>query len=340
MVKLPSQKDFYIPTLRAYQNLGGAVRNTDMCEEVARIMNLTNEQRALPHNHNKYQYINRALWAKTHLYKIGMLVQVRRGYYALTEKGRAGIHGDPDQMQRESNNYDKMKKERKVKPPEPSLQNDVIDRLIMPESPVPEFDFPQSSTQQNKPTANLPSEDVKPPEVQPDPIKSSPISPIESIISSYSYWKDELLDTLRQMPSKRFARFIRQILQKSGLSKIEVIRSDDSTCEGIAEMGGGLMSPTRVHFRCLRGNRQIISEDVINFRREVGMSRAVQGMLIALGEFTKEAEREAERISSPMIDLIGGENLAAKLKELEFGVKSEIVRVERVTVDAEFFNSI
>ena len=70
------------------------------------------------------------------------------------------------------------------------------------------------------------------------------------------------------------------------------------------------------------------------------MSRAVQGMLIALGGFTNVAETEAKRLNTPVLDLIDGEALVSILKGLGMGIKSEIVQVERITIDPDFFHNI
>ena len=172
------------------------------------------------------------------------------------------------------------------------------------------------------------------------PVHSVEVIPLEEVINNHTNWQEQLLDVLRQLSPAKYESFLRLILQQSGLTQIDFMRSDDAVCEGIAVMGGGLMSQTRVNFRCLRGSRQLTSEYVTDFRREVGMSRAVHGMLIALGVFTQEAEREANRIKSPLIELVDGHKLSSILKDLGLGVRNEIIRVERVTVDPEFFDSI
>ena len=50
--------------------------------------------------------------------------------------------------------------------------------------------------------------------------------------------------------------------------------------------------------------------------------------------------RIATRGGAPAIDLIDGDLLVDKLKELGLGVSTKIVRVEQVTVDADWFRSI
>ena len=51
-----------------------------------------------------------------------------------------------------------------------------------------------------------------------------------------------------------------------------------------------------------------------------------------------DAVKEANRDGAPPIDLIDGESLADKLKELRLGIKVEMI--EQVTVDADWFKAI
>lgn len=66
------------------------------------------------------------------------------------------------------------------------------------------------------------------------------------------------------------------------------------------------------------------------------MGRADKGLLITTGTFTKEAVREATRDGAPAIDLIDGEQLLVKLKELSLGVRTRKVEVEEISVDQDW----
>ena len=56
------------------------------------------------------------------------------------------------------------------------------------------------------------------------------------------------------------------------------------------------------------------------------------------GTFTREAMREATRDGATPIDLMDGDQLAEKLKELRLGVRTEMV--ESVEVDPDWFQSL
>jgi restriction system protein len=66
--------------------------------------------------------------------------------------------------------------------------------------------------------------------------------------------------------------------------------------------------------------------------------RADKGLFITTGHFTREAMKEAIRDGAIAIDIIDGEKLAEKLKELALGVRIE--RIENVVIDEEWFKSI
>jgi restriction system protein len=68
------------------------------------------------------------------------------------------------------------------------------------------------------------------------------------------------------------------------------------------------------------------------------VGRADKGLFITTGSFTPAAVKEATRDGAPPIDLVDGDELAEKLKELALGVKTELV--ERVSVDAGWFENL
>jgi restriction system protein len=66
--------------------------------------------------------------------------------------------------------------------------------------------------------------------------------------------------------------------------------------------------------------------------------RAEKGLFITTGNFTRDATREATRDGAPPIDLIDGDLLCEKLKELRLGVEVELI--ESVTVKNNWFSNL
>jgi restriction system protein len=116
-------------------------------------------------------------------------------------------------------------------------------------------------------------------------------------------------------------------------------RSGDGGIDGKGIMRlSGLLS-FHVIFQCKRYSGSVGASQVRDFRGAM-IGRADKGLLVTTGNFTKDAVREATRDGAPAIDLIDGDQLIDKLKELELGVKTERVEVEQVTVDRNWLLSL
>lgn len=148
-------------------------------------------------------------------------------------------------------------------------------------------------------------------------------------------WRDDLFRALLSMDPSAFERLFQRVLRESGFVQVEVTgRTGDGGIDGHGIMRiGGLIS-FRVLFQCKRWKGSVGASVVRDFRGAM-VGRADKGLLVTTGTFTREAELEATRDGAPAIDLIDGENLMDKLKELGVGVKTELVEIERVTVDHE-----
>ena len=68
-------------------------------------------------------------------------------------------------------------------------------------------------------------------------------------------------------------------------------------------------------FQCKRFKGSVGSSVIRDFRGTM-VGRADKGLLITTGSFTADARREAQRDGTPPMDLIDGEALVQKLKEL------------------------
>ena len=151
-------------------------------------------------------------------------------------------------------------------------------------------------------------------------------------------WRENLLDTLRNMPPDAFERLCQKLLRESGFIEVEVTgRSGDGGIDGhgIIRLAGLISFP--VLFQCKRYTDSVGASVVRDFRGAM-MGRAEKGLILTTGRFTIEAQREATRDGATPIDLIDGELLMDKMKELELGVSAKMVEV--VEVDKDWFASI
>ncbi|NJN99985.1 MAG: restriction endonuclease [Anaerolineales bacterium] len=153
-------------------------------------------------------------------------------------------------------------------------------------------------------------------------------------------WRDELLATLLKMQPAAFERLVQRLLRESGFIQVEVTgQSGDGGIDGKGIMRlGGLLS-FHVLFQCKRYQGSVSASQVRDFRGAM-MGRADKGLLITTGNFTKDAMKEATRDGASAIDLIDGDQLLDKLKELGLGVKTEKIEVEKVTVNHDWLLTI
>jgi restriction system protein len=151
-------------------------------------------------------------------------------------------------------------------------------------------------------------------------------------------WRGELLDRLLNISPDAFERLCQRLLRESGFVEVKVTgRSGDGGIDGvgIVRLGGLLGFP--ILFQCKRYSGSVGSSVIRDFRGAM-IGRADRGLVITTGTFSRDAKMEATRDGAPPIDLLDGEQLLDKLKELRLGVIVKMI--EQVSVQAEFFKDI
>jgi restriction system protein len=153
-------------------------------------------------------------------------------------------------------------------------------------------------------------------------------------------WEEELLECVRAMSPDAFERLSQRLLRESGFIQVEVTgRTSDGGIDGKGVVRlGGLLSFHMI-FQCKRFKGSVGSSVIRDFRGAM-VGRADKGLLITTGSFTSEARKEAQRDGAPPIDLIDGDTLVQKLKDLRLGVEVKERVVEDVTVRPEYFTTI
>ena len=153
-------------------------------------------------------------------------------------------------------------------------------------------------------------------------------------------WRDTLYTVLKDMDPSAFERLCQRMLRESGFTQVEVTgRSGDEGIDGVGVMRLSGFISIRVLFQCKRYTGSVSAGVVRDFRGAM-IGRTDKGLIVTTGNFTPAAKREATRDGAPEIDLVDGEQLIDKLKELSLGVKTEEVIAERVSVDPAFFDNI
>ncbi len=172
-----------------------------------------------------------------------------------------------------------------------------------------------------------------------EPLDSEASETIESLEALEEIaWHQQLHRTLLSLDPSAFERLAQRLLRESGFVQVQVTgKSGDGGIDGvgIARINGFLSF--HVLFQCKRYQGSVTASQIRDFRGAM-QGRTDKGLVITTGTFTRDAIKEATRDGAPPIDLIDGEQLVHRLKELGLGVK--ITMIESIQIDAEWFEKI
>lgn len=151
-------------------------------------------------------------------------------------------------------------------------------------------------------------------------------------------WQEELMELLFSMPPDAFERLIQRILRESGFSQVEVTgKTGDGGIDGKGIFKiAGLIS-FNVLFQCKRWQNSVAASNIRDFRGAL-QGRADKGLFATTGSFTRDAIKEASRDGATPIDLLDGEALTNKIKELKLGLSIEYV--EKISINKKWFENI
>lgn len=278
--------DLFNPTLKALLNLGGSGSISEIEEQVAVILNLTEDQINEIHRGNTSKLSYRLAWARNYLKRYKLLENSSRGIWTLTELGL------------KSGNIDKEVVKRKV------VNLDRLQKLSSDKNTTTEFDIVQDENEE---------------------------------IQKFS-WQEELIEELQKMDPSAFERLCQRLLRELGFQNVEVTgKTNDGGIDGKGMLRLGGVLSFHVIFQAKRYKGSVSSSVVRDFRGAM-VGRADKGLIITTGSFTREAKKEASRDGTSPIDLIDGNDLAEKLKELRLGVDIELI--EKVNIKNDWFHSI
>ncbi len=161
---------------------------------------------------------------------------------------------------------------------------------------------------------------------------------IDEEINKTEIWKEKLVQIITEKLSPNaFERLIQRVLREKGFTQVEVTgKTGDGGIDGIgiAKINGILSF--HIIFQCKRYKGKVGAKDMRDFRGAM-VGRTDKGLFITTGAFTRDAIAEASRDGAPVIDLIDGDLLAEKLKELGLGVSVEFR--EEISIDEKWFES-
>jgi restriction system protein len=153
-------------------------------------------------------------------------------------------------------------------------------------------------------------------------------------------WEDQLLEIVKAISPAAFERLCQRILRESGFIHVEITgRTGDGGIDGKGVVRvGGLLS-FHVIFQCKRYKGSVGASLVRDFRGAM-VGRADKGLLITTGSFTRDSRIEAQRDGAPPIDLVDGDELVEKLKELRIGIEVRQKVIEEIAIRKDYFQTL
>jgi restriction system protein len=149
-------------------------------------------------------------------------------------------------------------------------------------------------------------------------------------------WRDKLKNVLYNLSPDAFERLTQRMLRESGFVQVEVTgRTGDGGIDGTGIIKLNGIISFHMLFQCKRYQGNVSASEMRDFRGAM-QGRADKGLFVTTGKFTSAAIQEANRAGTTPIDLIDGEQLIEKLRELQLGVTP----VADYFVDETWFASV
>lgn len=133
-------------------------------------------------------------------------------------------------------------------------------------------------------------------------------------------WREQLKNILLNLKPDAFERLTQRLLRESGFTQVKVTgKTGDGGIDGIGILKLNGIVSFHMMFQCKRYSRNVSAGEIRDFRGAL-QGRSDKGLFITTGNFTAPAVEEANRPGTTPIDLIDGDELAEKLRDLQLGV--------------------
>ncbi|MBI5908533.1 MAG: restriction endonuclease [Betaproteobacteria bacterium] len=301
---IPDYQSCMLPLLR-YAADSQEHQLKDAAQRLAQDFKLTSEEVSefLPSGQQPV-FINRIGWARTYLKKAGLLISPRRGYFQITDRGRAVVQESP----REIN----------VK---------YLERF-------PEFLEFRTGRKEGS---------VEDSSSQPDIEQTPSQTPHEALETAYERLRlelaGEILQTLKASDPVLFENIVVELLVKMGYGGSRkdagkaIGRSGDEGIDGIIKEDHlGLDS---IYIQAKRWEATIGRPEIQKFAGALQGQRARKGIFITTSDFSKEASEYVSRIDSKIV-LIDGKTLARLMIDFGVGVTT-VAAYEVKKLDSDYF---
>lgn len=149
-------------------------------------------------------------------------------------------------------------------------------------------------------------------------------------------WREKLKNVLLNLEPDAFERLTQRLLRESGFTQVQVTgKTGDGGIDGMGIVKLNGIISFHMLFQCKRCTGRVSAGEIRDFRGAM-QGRADKGLFITTGKFSVPAIEEANRPGATPIDLVDGDELVEKLKELQLGVAP----VNDYIIDEAWFLSI
>lgn len=307
---IPDYQTLMLPVLRLAVD-GQEHRFRDVVEELATEFQLTDEERnTLLPSGTAPLFDNRVGWARTYLKQAGAIESRKRGYFAITERGKKLLAEKPSQ-----------------------INNSTLKQY-------PEFvAFMLRKAEQTQTGASP----VSTPHIQSVEPDSNDSTPEELLAQAYqrlrSNLEKELLDQVKLSTPGFFERLVIDLLVAMGYGGS---RQDAGRAIGRTGDGGidGIIKEDKlgldlIFVQAKRWEGTVGRPEIQKFAGALQGQRANKGVFITTSDFSKEAQEYASIISSKII-LVSGGQLARLMVDHNVGV-SPVSSYELKKIDSDYF---
>lgn len=149
-------------------------------------------------------------------------------------------------------------------------------------------------------------------------------------------WREKLKNVLKNLKPDAFERLTQRLLRESGFTQVKVTgRTGDGGIDGMGTIKLNGIISFHMLFQCKRYVGTVSASEIRDFRGAM-QGRTDKGLFLTTGKFSASAIEEANRPGTTPIDLIDGDELVEKLRELQLGVAP----VNDYIIDDAWFLSI
>ncbi len=308
MSTVPTFDQFIEPLLRHLASRREPEKSSDAHEAMARAMNLTEAQKAeeLP-SRRQPVYKNRIGWAHDRLKRAGLSTSPKRGYWQLTDQGRAFAADHAAGIPAE------VVKQMAFRPVKAKLADDGEDDDQVADETVEPADATQTPEER---------------------LRAAHLELQERI-------RGELLDLIRNASPAFFEDLVLDVLHKMGYgsqrnSLVRTGGSGDGGIDGVVSLDRLGLEKVYVQAKRYAEDNHVGRPAIQGFFGALAGRRATKGVFITTSKFSREA-RDFASTASDSIVLINGERLAQLMIEYSVGVsRAESYNV--VKIDSDYFD--